>query len=135
MVMNNSPVRLSDIDKGDGPVSFDWEGLNEYERLAAKCFEEGVETSLRNHPPIMTIEPNTSCDDVNIEFWVPALGSGNDGPVWGFSMKEAFLDMETDYSPEDQEDYLKSLLAVVEHVRMLIVKGKTEWAGGKESDA
>jgi hypothetical protein len=49
---------------GGSRVTFEgWDGLNEFEKLAAKTFEEGIENTLEQMPPDMSIQPNKDADD------------------------------------------------------------------------
>lgn len=124
MVMNINAVRI--WDEEFGRVSFEeWEGLNDYEKLAAKVFEDGLEVTLENHTPTMFLEPTADCSDLTVHFWIGGLGNSKadikgDGPCWAFSLKETFEDIASDYSEEDQADILKSLAAVTEYVRAII---------------
>jgi len=121
MVMNVKAERLAVFDGIEQSVTFEgWEGLNEFEKLAAKAFEEGIENTLADNPPCMMIEPNEGSDDMLVQFWVQALGDGDNGPCWQFSMKKTFEGIDTDYSEEDQAEILKSLVAVTEYVRALV---------------
>jgi hypothetical protein len=123
MVMNVNSARIFD-DEDFGRVSFEgWEGLNDYEKLAAECFEEGLEYTFSHTPPVMMLEPSQASNDLTVGFWVQALGDDK-GPCWAFSMKDTFSAVAEDYSEEDQSDILKSLEAVTEYVRDLIRKGK-----------
>jgi hypothetical protein len=124
MVINIDAERvLDDEDHGIGLVTFsDWEGINEYEKLAAKVFEEGLENTLQNRPPSLFFYPNDNCDDMIVDVWFPALGDGDCGPLWRFRMKQTFKDIGRDYSEEDQADILKAMEAVTEYVRSRIKK-------------
>jgi hypothetical protein len=124
MVMNANPKRRFDFDCSDGRVSFEgWHGLNDFEKLAAKGFEEGLENNLQLNPPCLMLEPNEDSSDLTIQIWLQALGDGDNGPCWECSMKETFNGVDSDYSDEDQMEILKSLEAVTEYVRALIRAG------------
>ena len=73
--------------------------------------------------PLMLSDPNESCDDMVVEFWLSGLGNESEGqgPMWRFSMKETLsYSVESDYSEEDQAEILKALEAVTEYVRAKI---------------
>jgi hypothetical protein len=119
MEMTAKAIRiLGDDYYGGGHVSFDgWGGLNDYEKMAAKAFEEGIENTLVAFPPDMNVQPNSNYDDLIITFSLDGLGkNGDSGPVWQFSIKEAFADL-CDHHEDDKTAVIASLKAVVEFVR------------------
>jgi hypothetical protein len=106
---------------GGSRVSFDgWHGLNEFEKLAAKSFEDGIESTLESIPPDVSIQPNEANDDLIVTLNVRGLGNGDDGPTWQFSAKEEFINFLSDCYEEDKLATLESLLALAEVVRAMI---------------
>src|SRR6188472_2639825 len=91
------PVREAE----EGNISFRWDGLSEYEQLAAKTFEEGIENSLINLPPSMHVDFTEDEKDVRIMLMLDALGDGCGAPSWSFSLMQAFARSKVDCNPED----------------------------------
>jgi hypothetical protein len=102
---------------GGSRVSFDgWDGLNDYEKLAAKVFEEGIENTLKIFPPHVNLAPNEDHDDLIITCTAYGLGNGEDGPTWQFSVKENLARLD-DMGHEDKTAFLTTLLALAQIVR------------------
>lgn len=101
-------VKLSDLD-----------GLNEYEKLAAKVFEEGIENSFKHMPPILDLQPNANNTDLIATVHLPALGSDYEGPAWQFSTRELFQLTIKDMSTDDKASFIKTLMALADAVRKI----------------
>jgi hypothetical protein len=111
---------------GGSRVSFDgWDGLNEFEKIAAKSFEDGIENTLASFPPDMSFQPNATDDDIIVTFVVRGLGDGDKGPAWQFSVREE-LDQHLDgCSDEDRLATINALLALVDVIKAKL--GKDLW--------
>jgi hypothetical protein len=100
---------VRDMEEG-GRIKFDgWGGLNEYEQMAAKAFEEGIENTLEHQPPFLSLGGNK--DDVSLHV---QLSEGLGSPAWKFSLKEAMTDLQ--WGDKCKSDLVEGLLMLVELV-------------------
>ena len=96
-----------------------WDGLNEYEKLAAIAFEEGVENSLASFPPTLDVQPDADGTDLLATVCLRGLGDGDSGPVWQFSVRELFELTLKDMGNEDRDFTVEALLSLAEAVRKI----------------
>lgn len=114
-----SPVRADE----DAPVSFaTWEGLNEFEKLAAKTFEEGVEQCLTVFPPSLHVDVSEDEKDVTLTFYLRGLGDGDNGPAWTFSMMDAFSDTKEDCYLDDVRMMARALRAIADFLESMDIE-------------
>jgi hypothetical protein len=104
-----------DMEEG-GSIKFDgWDGLNEYELLAVKAFEEGVENTIVSDPPCLHIG-----GDGNDVVLFLCLAEGLGRPCWKFSLKEILTDLGWD--DEDKADLADGLTMLAAFVSSQITK-------------
>jgi hypothetical protein len=112
-----------------GTVSFaDWSGLNEYEKLAASAFQEGIENGFRDFPPSLSIDATeenagekdnfTAMQDVLLRFDTGG-GFGDDSPAWTFSLKDALTSV-TDCYPDDVRVLIAAMRRLADYAEGLI---------------
>ena len=116
MAISIRPVRASD-DEANSEVSFDcWEGLNEYERISASMFAEGIEYSFEDNPPTLFIDYDPQARDLILGVWLTALNNGDSGPLWNFSMKDALSRVPLDNDPEDVRTFIKIMREIASEI-------------------
>lgn len=118
----SEPKRVFDDDYwGGGRVCFsDWHGLSEYEKLAAKTFEDGAEESFASIPPNLDVQPNDDGTDLVATVTLNALGKNGDyGPVWQFSVWEQFEFTLKHMGYEDRDSIVEALLSLAKAVRKI----------------
>jgi hypothetical protein len=104
-------------DPEEGRVCFDdWEDLNEYEKLAIKTFEEGLENAFELQPPAIYVQYRDG--DVVLALSLCALGTQG-CPRWDFSLKQALSNIE--WSDEEKLKMVQALIALAEHVRAQVI--------------
>src|SRR5262245_191198 len=80
-----------------GPVNFDsWDGLNEYEKLAAKGIADGVENSLETEPPALHIEANSDGDLLFVVTLEALGGDAADAPEFHFQFRNMLPGIDDD---------------------------------------
>jgi hypothetical protein len=122
-----SPKRI--IENGLEKVNLGWDGLNDYEKIAAKTFEEGIENSFEVHPPSLHIDATEededekddfiAMQDVLLTFTLNALGDGDNGPEFRFSLKEALTSV-TDCYPDDVRLLIANMRRLADYAEWLI---------------
>lgn len=115
-----TPVR----EISEGKVSFsNWEGLNDYEKMAATFFEEGIENNFDDFPPSLHV--NADSDDVLLTFGIgEALGDGAGiGPAWNFSFRDT-LKSVTDCYPDDVKTLIAAMRSLADYAESLITNNK-----------
>jgi hypothetical protein len=123
-MMSGTATRIptnEDFDNGDwhlGKVNFQWHDLNEYEKLAAPTFEKGIEGRLEHLHPWFSLDPNEDETDVILRLTIAALGDGDNGPSWQYSLREA-AESVLDYSQEDGAAQVKALRAIADYMEQL----------------